>query len=443
MASIRFELQNKGRATGPVRAIIQQGKGNKVPVNTGYSLPTNKLKDGYKFWDSKKRIAKGHEDALKINAVISSFEAIFNNYIEHCQQFNKAFSMAEITTLLKGHKSGKSKDVSVNATKISISKTNEGKTTFAQCATIFLDSLEYKVKKSVVKQYEVVVDHIAEISKKQNKEVLLDDINLSFYNKFAQYCINEQGNINNTILRKVRRIKKIVRFGLDEGLTNNSRYTAALKLKESPAARFALWDNEVAEVEKIITNKPLHRLCIDAFLFSCYTTLRHSDVTQLTKGNLQYEKISGKEYPILNLSQIKTCHINSMALSDKALAIWNKYAEDITDDKKTVFHLKDRNTAARILKQYFKNDKLKLDRECLIVRTIGNKTIREHKPLYEVINYHMSRNTAITNQLADLPTELVMENAGIKSYKTLKGYTKDNTEKRHLLTYEALNKKSS
>ena len=91
---------------------------------------------------------------------------------------------------------------------------------------------------------------------------------------------------------------------------------------------------------------------------------------------------------------------------------------------------------------YAIKDVLKLagvDQEMFIERWSGNKRIREYGPKYSFISSHTGRKTFITLALGDMPETLVMQIAGIKSYKTLnhyKGEVETETVEKYLLQME-------
>lgn len=393
--------------------------------STGYSVPPNKIKGEYKYWDVKKNYAKGVENADIINAKIDRWKALFKEYIRHCKTYTKDVNIEYFRSLLD----------SDNPT---IPTKTYDKNTLLHLGQMYLKSIQGTVKSTTIEQYEVVLTNLEEYQKELGYDITPEHINTEFYKNFGMYLIRAENNYNNTINRKLGRIVTIMEYAVNNNFTGSIAYKNRYKFKPSTAARFAVWPTEYEIIKKITAPKEEHQQLLDAFCFGCETTLRHSDIAQLYPGHLLLLPDGDDVLPVLDLTQIKTVNSNTIALTDHALQLWNK---NVRDNRTKVFRIGSSKSASELLKKYFK--KAKLNRKCEIVRTQGNKVERKIVPLYDAITFHMSRNTAITTQLSVMPHAYVMENAGIKKVDTLLGYYRDPAVTRHKTTRTLLNKKTT
>ncbi len=310
-------------------------------------------------------------------------------------------------------------------------------TTLLELAQAYHDDIQKTHKPGTVKSYKTAIENIKGYQKKYGA-VYLEMVNETFYKNYGLYLIEEEKNFNNTINRKIGRIVTLMNYALHPSRkwTTSVDYNIKFTFKGSEAARFALTAKEYEKLQQLeLTNG--WQADLDAFLFSCETTLRWSDVTALYPHHRKTRNINGTTIHYLDLTQEKTTHVNTLALSEFALMLWvrNCAASDVK-----VFRCSSGPTVSKRLKDIFAD--AKLNRKVEIARTQGNKVIREILPLSEAISFHMSRNTAISNQLVHLSPATVMENAGIRKMETLMKYNKDHEDRRFLDTLTVQNKKA-
>jgi len=451
MATIRFEAKRKdaNAANLNIRAIIQHGTNERTPVSLKFSVPAIKVGENYKHWDSKKQYVKGVADADKINSKIDTWKSLFKKYLHDLNVTNSPFEIQSIINILEKYDDAiKGAQATGKVASLTTDVAVKGKITFEQVGKLFVKTLTNKTKEDTPVKYLTVINQVVAYGKVKSKAYnrdctpTVDDICRDFYDGFAAYLCNTEKNKNRTVNRKITRIRTIMKWANEQGYANNARYTEDFTLKTAQAARFALWDNEIETLEKLEIADPFRRCILDAFLFACYTTLRYSDIAQLKPFHFSEITIPGsdnkpRKVAVLDITQIKTTNENSIPLIDKAVAIWKRYKTK--DFNAPIFKdLSYSQSANRVLKLIFKE--AGLDRPCNVVHIKGNERSEVLRPLHRIITFHMSRNTAITNQLAKLSIEFVMNNAGIRSYKTAKGYARDDKEKRFLETINAYDK---
>jgi integrase len=182
---------------------------------------------------------------------------------------------------------------------------------------------DLKQSKSKRYQYELLAVRKAalEVSEKTGKK-LLSDVDKDYCISFIEHLKNgycgrldkpiKQVTANNYCLLLNGALNKAVR----EGLINKNPYTmldADAKISKPESQRIYLTTDEVKSF--ISTDYNSIYDIKNAFLFSCFTGLRLSDVKALTWGNIARDR----EEKRLEIKQQKTQRINSFVLPKQAL----------------------------------------------------------------------------------------------------------------------------
>ena len=124
--------------------------------------------------------------------------------------------------------------------------------------------------------------------KEYRPEILFTEINFEFLTDFEKYLYTRKLHVN-TINKYFRHIKRYVNIAIDKELFDMSKYPfRKFKAKSETAHREYLTSEELEKIERIeIPSEKKHLNKIrDMFLFSCYTGLRFSDISALSKDNI-------------------------------------------------------------------------------------------------------------------------------------------------------------
>lgn len=465
MATIRFNVKPTANNKMQIRAIFQDGE-KQIPKNIGESIPANKIKTEYKYWDKKKQEVKLLDGAERINSTISKWKSAFDSYKDDCKRELKKVDINSFILSMEGK-------VYIN---------NSSAPTLLSIITSFLAFIKPTYNPRTYGSYKVIEQDIIEYETTTKRQVLLSEIDRAFYMELSTFLIKHENNINTTINKKQGRIITIITHEIDRlkiKLTSLD-YKKKYILKEIEAPKFPLRSDELATLRayasesnflqykndlktaiaeynaikgsagkrkkeiargKIKTAKTTvyHRMVLDAFLLACDTGLRHSDIVQLQAAHIQSHVTATGIIKFIDLTNIKTDGANNMPLSERAIKIIDNYTNA---DTTYIFQFNHSQTAGKVLKEIFKKDDVKLNRPCEIVYKKGAKTIRTIKPLDQVISFHMGRNTYITRLLvSNVAPAFVQENAGHANIKTTMGYYRDNEVLRWEETLTVLNKK--
>jgi integrase len=178
------------------------------------------------------------------------------------------------------------------------------------------------------------------------KEILFKQINKVWLDNFSEYLSKDSGLKKNSAFLYFTKIKEVLNKASNDGFIRTEIVRSAINPQREDVERGYL---ELNEIEKLVITPSDRPEIKRAFLFSCFTGLRQSDVR-----NLKWKDISNNT---LKITQQKTKGSLSIPLSQTALNILK------TDN---IFHLPeanifnlpiDRMTIIRALKRWFKDTK--------------------------------------------------------------------------------------
>ena len=150
----------------------------------------------------------------------------------------------------------------------------------------------------------------------------------------------------------------------------------------------------------------------DVFCFSCFTSLRYSDVSNLRRANVFDNYIV--------ITTIKTADTIQIELNKYSRALLDKYANQVFpgDNALPVISNQEMN---RVLKDVGKV--CSINRPVTVTYYKGNERIDKTVPKYALIGTHTGRRTFICNALSmGIPPQVVMKWTGHSDYKAMKPY---------------------
>ncbi len=213
------------------------------------------------------------------------------------------------------------------------------------------------------------------------------------HTKFINWCIYELDNIPNTVAKRNGFIKSFFGFCERNGATVHPFYKD-IKVKKINPEMIFLTELELKKMEEVEVDSYLEKTK-DCFLFSCYTGLRYSDLKALTLDHISLKD----EHYIINIFQEKTKKRISIVLSSKAVAIMEKYKNNVLRSQKNKYFLP-------IISNQKLNAYLKELGQIAEIDSPVEK-ITYHKgdiamvmvPKYELLTFHKSRHTFATLSL--------------------------------------------
>jgi integrase len=261
-----------------------------------------------------------------------------------------------------------------------------------------------------------------------------DDITIDFYDRFVTFFNNKKYSPN-TIGRHIKNLKTIMRLAKEEGNHNNTA-TQQRKFKtiivESDSIylnenelriikELDLSDDKVIEVIKPDNKKlKIHyrelSLARDVFLIGCYTALRFSDYSRISKENI-HKKANGNR--VVEISTKKTGEKVIIPLHPYLQEILMKYNYTVpkTYEQKV-------NLRIKIVGQL-----AKIDDDIAIESYKGGLKVKKVLKKYELIKTHTARRSGATNMyLAGINTIDIMKLTGHRTETSFMKYIKVTKE---------------
>lgn len=331
---VTYNRRNRLNADGKARIeldIFYSGKRKYVP--TDYYIRPDE-------WDIQQRRVKKHKYAAQINSQIN-------------QQINRIRDR-ELSLLANGN---------YYTIDDLLNDNQQSETNFVEFA-----KKEAERRNVEPRQKSAYKTLFANLTAFRGNYIPFDKITCGFVKDFDLYLRSLTPPMHpNTIAKRHTLLKVFVNAAIDENRINIDPYLH-FKSKRIETERFALTQQELAELENIFCPDDTAVLVKDLFLFGCYTGLRFQDIMELSQNNI-IKTEDGKMF--LHTRENKTKKIKDLPLhslfNGKPIAIVEKYISKYRDN---LFPCVTNQHSNRILKSFA-------------------MVLRIHKPL----TFHISRHT--------------------------------------------------
>lgn len=286
---------------------------------------------------------------------------------------------------------------------------------------------------NTIKNLKVLKHHLKCFEKKKGYKLDFDNIDLSFHNKFLDYCtrLAEPKKLQpNTIGKLITNLKVVLKESFDDRYNKNSIFTHR-KFFSPTVETDAVYLNqkeidEIAGLE-LCSNKRLERVR-DLFLIQCHTGVRFIDLPQIHHQNLRDD--------IFEITQIKTQKPAFIPLKKEVAELLAKYngvaPAKISNDKfnkyiQEVCKLVD-SLQSNVVIEVIENGKR--------VPLKKKNDLGEDVPVqkFDLVTSHTGRRSFATNEyiLGDLSVREIMTATGHKTEKSFFKYIRmtprDNAE---------------
>jgi integrase len=229
----------------------------------------------------------------------------------------------------------------------------------------------------------------------RGKKVYFEDLNYTFIRGFDKWLF-KQGLATNTVHKHHKNLSVYINLGIKHDLfkTDKNPYKKFTPKKEE-VAKISLTERELARIEKLEFGfGSTMDLVRDAFLFSCYTGLRYSDYSRVSKSNIE----TTEKGLILRIKAQKTGKYMAVPL----------YTIFTEKDKRS----KPEQVLLKYLNQDYYNDTWQFDE--LPIFKISNqdanrklKTIAKMANVRKTITTHVGRKTFATLAAVKLPLPML------------------------------------
>lgn len=256
--------------------------------------------------------------------------------------------------------------------------------------------------------------HLTGFEKTMRRKLLLADYDLAMHDKFLAYLRQKRQLAQNTVCKSVKHVKAFLRYVRDDRRTPVAVEPRELKMQWAEVEKVYLTVAELALLEKALLPSALVATR-DAFLFCCYTGLRHSDLFELNPANVQ----TWDNSRVLRLTQTKTRTAVSIYLTPPAAALLDKYA----------------GTRARLLPamaNQVMNRNLKRISQLAGLRDMvevvsieAGRVVKKQQPKHELVTMHTARHTfAVQSLMRGLPVAVLQKVLGHARIQTTMLYAK-------------------
>jgi integrase len=380
--SLLYRLKKqKNYKTGPVPIYLRiTVEGQRAEIAMSRQCEPNK-------WNTQSGRAKGtKEDIKQLNCFLDDTQ---NKILELHRQMNESDDLITAETL-KNRFTG---------------KTGKTKTLI----TVFEDHNEkmralvgQEFEKSTLQRYETALMHTRDFMdwKYNVSDLTVSKINFEFLNEFEYYLRSVRKCANNSAIKYIKNLGKIVRICLGNGWLTVDPYIN-YKPKTTKVHRVVLTKDDLVNIaSKRFSIERLDQVR-DIFLFSCYTGLAYVDVKKLKRSEIE-KGIDGKLW--IHTYRQKTDSLSRIPLLPTALLIIQKHEDHpqcITDD---------------LLLPVISNQKM----------NAYLKEIADVCGIDKLLTFHIARHTFATTITLNngVPIETVAKMMGHSSIKTTQIYAK-------------------
>ncbi len=385
--TLRFYLAYPEAERSSIVCFMRDGK-ERLRMGTGLKITT-------KNWDEEKeRIKRNNEDSHH-NNTLDALKGKLTDLFFVAQKTQVPDKLKYV------YETAQKEMVLVNRTARS-AETEPTESMILPHYEAFIERCSHKVKHSTLKSIRVVFNHYKSFSSHYKKNGLLrfEDITEAFYDAYVRYLFDSVGLTSSTVATNLKKFKQFLDYCSDRGLLHPSQYKHYFKWSKynKESTLFALTDEDLRKLESVdLNDSPRLARVRDLFLIGCYTGLRFSDVSRLTKERFQDGKIfmhtmkdgSNLYLPIMPRLQIVLNRYPDYVFPTISLDKMNKYLKEVGQRAEL--------TGKHIVTRY--------NRKGEAVETTVEK--------YEALSTHAGRRTLITQSLLrGVPRDVVKAVSG-------------------------------
>lgn len=279
------------------------------------------------------------------------------------------------------------------------------RTSFDEVFDEFINSKRNNTAKDTIKTYNTCRKHLKSFVQEEGIELSFENIDMSFYDDFLNYFYDKE-YLNSTIGKYMRLLKTFMNWAMERNYHQNVSFRNFYVFKND-SEKVKLNFEIVEKLRKTEFSKE-DNLVRDAFILSCYTGLRYSDI-----AGLKQENIFNNEIKVLVK---KTKDIITIPLLDVPKEILERHMKLYNR-----IRIPTNQHCNRVIKQLFREvgflDKIE------IVKWSGNNKVVRQEESCKFITMHYGRAFFITNSLVNgMNEELIREITGHRDYKSFKKY---------------------
>lgn len=374
-----------------------------VPIFLFYSFKGKRLQyfTGYRvdaaLWDEKNmKVKKNSIDAADINRELGKLKTKVEEIHDTAKALKEELTLEDFRERIKGGPTPKTKK------------------DFSTCRAEYISSSALTKGTGTMSSIKSSFNRLDEFSKFTGIKLEFKNITQDFYDSFLNYCFNEKKYNNAYTGKTIKDLKSFMNWSTERDYNSNLDFKkkSFKKLTEEPEIIYLTYEELMKLYKYNLKNNTRLEHVRDVFCFGCFTGMRFSDISALAPEHIQ------KDY--INYRVVKTTQHNTIPLNTYTHKLLAKYKGKIPGKCLPAMSEGKTNT---YLKELF--GMVELNRKVEQVHFQGAKRIAITAPLCEVITFHISKKTFMTNFLARGGSLLTaMSITGNKDFKTAKRYYK-------------------
>lgn len=346
---------------------------NKLPIYLNYTLAGKRLRLSTGLfinpnnWEGKKQRVKTKEPQYsQINDELTLYRERLHNAILTAKLGNKPLTVEFLKNELTG----------LNIFGATVAMGYDTESYFWKAYDEFTEKSTNKGAETL-KNYQNTFEHIRKFVKNYDLDLRFSAIDKSFIDKLHRYFFKDLKLTRNTAGKHLKNLKAFLNFCYERKYTENAFFKEIEVFKDLQTIIY-LELEEIKALKDLELNDKTYSEVRDFFLFGCFTGLRYSDISKITKSLVQGE--------FLVFTSQKTKLPQRTYLSRYAIEILEKY--DYTMP----------SIAIQTVNEYIKKIAAAagLTRPITKVRYIGVERVEDKKPLHEFISTHIAKKTFIT-----------------------------------------------
>jgi len=290
----------------------------------------------------------------------------------------------------------------------------------AQCKSdTILNSKGLKLSPGTIRNYEVTKLILEIYSTSKHIRLTFESINMDFYNDFVKYlneCEHSRGKYKPNVIGKfIKHIKMFMKYAYENDYTQNNECSkTGFKVFKENVEKIYLDENELEVIYNAELNESESNVR-DAFLISCYTGMRYSDIARLdVSKHIDFEK---NVITIITQKTNEKVVIPIHRIVHSILARHNNQAPQVQSNQST----------NRILKIIC--EKAKIDAPTTLMETSGGVRQENTYPKYKLVTSHTARRSFATNAFKQgVPSLSIMQITGHRTETSFMRYIKIGKE---------------
>jgi site-specific recombinase XerD len=282
-----------------------------------------------------------------------------------------------------------------------------------------LNSKGIRLAPDTIRNYKMTRIMLKKYSKDQHIKLTFETMGLDFYKDLVSYLNKTEHSRGkykpNAIGKFIKHIKKFMKYAYDNDYTQNKEFSKKeFRIYKEDVETIYLTENELKTISALSLS-PSDEQVRDAFLISCYTGMRYSDISRLDAN----KHINFNENMITIITQ-KTNNRVIVPLKPMVRSILEKYDNQMPK-------VQTNQSTNRVLKSICQ--RAGLTEPVALMVTSGGIRQEETYPKYKLVTSHTARRSFATNAFkSGMPSISIMQITGHRTESSFMRYIRISKE---------------